>query len=264
MGELEQVQKEQKILFIPRRVLRVYEFRTTCWNCKEQTKRTALTEEFVSPFSSKWRIIAYRLVLWGDKLKELAVEKGVEFKMRKNSQTKKMNYVSVCYYCEQTQGDGQLLYEFPKEDSERWLREHCKKEIELPYSKKERRLMKKEQWVTKVKEWGKGEKKNYQCPYCGKILGREPEGRVEKIGKEEHKMKIEGEMWKCKECKMMMKTEEGQEEQEQELVWSETYDVAQRMRNYKYSQVSLEAFIKPERKKGKKKGEKRVRYVIRR
>ncbi|MBA7552510.1 hypothetical protein ES705_45075 [subsurface metagenome] len=71
-------------------------------------------------------------------------------------------------------------------------------------------------------------------------------------------------MWKCKECKMMMKTEEEQEEQDQELVWSDTYDVAQRMRNYKYSQVSLEAFIKPKRKKGKKKGEKRVRYVIKR
>ncbi len=68
-------------------------------------------------------------------------------------------------------------------------------------------------------------------------------------------------MWKCKECKMM-KTEEEQEEQE--LVWSDTYDVAQRMRNYKYSQVSLEVFIKPKEKKGKKKGEKRVRYVIKR
>ncbi len=63
---------------------------------------------------------------------------------------------------------------------------------------------------------------------------------------------------------MMMKKEEEQEEQEQELVWSDTYDVAQRMRNYKYSQASLEAFIKPERKKWKEKGEKRVRYVIKR
>ena len=71
-------------------------------------------------------------------------------------------------------------------------------------------------------------------------------------------------MWKCKECKMMMKTEEEQEEQDQELVWSDTYDVAQRMRNYKYSQASLEAFIKTKEKKRKKKGEKRVRYVIKR
>ena len=120
MGELEQTQKEQEILFIPKRVLRMYEFRTTCWNCREKTKRTVLTEEFVSPLSNKWRIIAYRLVLWGDKLKELAVEKGVEFKMRRNSQTKKMNYVSyvtienrhremdICYMSSQkkTQRDG--------------------------------------------------------------------------------------------------------------------------------------------------------------
>ena len=58
---------------------------------------------------------------------------------------------------------------------------------------------------------------------------------------------------------MIMKTEEEQEEQE--LVWSDTYELEQRMRNYKYSQASLEAFIKPERKK---KREKRVRYVLKR
>ncbi len=69
-------------------------------------------------------------------------------------------------------------------------------------------------------------------------------------------------MWKCKECKMMMKTEE--EYEELELVWSDTYDIEQRMRNYKYSQASLEAFIKPVWKRGKKKGEKRVRYVLKR
>ena len=53
MVKLEQIRKEQEILFIPRRVLRVYEFRTTCWSCKEQTKRTALTEEFVSLYNKK-------------------------------------------------------------------------------------------------------------------------------------------------------------------------------------------------------------------
>ncbi len=50
MGEVEKEQN-QKILFIPKRVLRVYEFRTTCWSCKEQTKRTALKEEFASQYN---------------------------------------------------------------------------------------------------------------------------------------------------------------------------------------------------------------------
>jgi hypothetical protein len=42
------------------------------------------------------------------------------------------------------------------------------------------------------------------------------------------------------------------------------FEKKRRMRNHKYSQASLEAFIKTKEKKRKKKGEKRMRYVIKR